>query len=215
MAKRPVFVTLSESPFWKEELIEFEWHKGLSKTQKQKNVLAMHDSFKNTFPQMSVLEISSKSLQPGGAELSAFSLKKYVPSLNTSIPVECIYQGGKVFCNGGPYLDLYLSSPKNAKTDGRLQESGELYGYYYETKSYPTKPPYAFYNYIYIMALKENPDLATVLLDYAAFTDIEFGYNTGGINCQARAAAQYVSFVKLGLIERVVSFESYVQLLTG
>lgn len=52
-------------------------------------------------PGARVLEISSKSMQENGPALSAFALAKYVPALGRSVPVENVFQAGKVFEGGG------------------------------------------------------------------------------------------------------------------
>lgn len=213
MAKRPVFVVVDEAPFWREEIIEFPWSSGLSKTQKQKNIEAIHKAYKEHHPVKEVLEISSKSMQEAGVELSAFNLKKYVQTLDERVPVECIYQGSKVFLLDGPFKDLYTVSPKKAKTDERLKKSGRLIEYTYEDENFPIDPLNAFYNYIYILALKENPDLAEHIIKYDAFTDIEYNSASGSINCQARAAAQYCALVRLGLIDKMPSFDEYLDLI--
>ena len=41
--------------------------------------------------------------------------------------LECVFQGSKVFENGGPYRDLVLNSPYKAKKAKRLKESGKLF----------------------------------------------------------------------------------------
>lgn len=112
------------------------------------------------YPEYKMLEISSKSLQELGTKLSAFSLTKYIPERNTTMPGECIYQSSKVFSNGGSYTDLIFKSAKDAKTDIRLKNSGELIGFKFNGIGYPLTENFTFYNYIYISALIENPDLS-------------------------------------------------------
>jgi len=211
MAARPVFVPMKKAPYVDCCMTEFTWNKGLAVSQKKKNVVALHEAFNKRFPQRKVLEISSKSLQEEGIRLSAFNLLTYVPSLGRSIPVECAYQGGKVFAVGGPYTDLYTALPKDAKRDGRLKSSGMLRGFYFEGQRIPALPKTAFYNWLYIRALTENPELAEALLRYDAFTDIEF--NPGkGINCQAEAAALFVSLSREGLLSRCADVETFLPL---
>ena len=106
MATRPVFIESSKPPYFKMVNIEFKWNGGFAKCQSQKNINAIHTAFLSNHPDYGILEISSKSTKEIGTKLSAFSLLKYVPSIDKSIPVECIYQGSKVFSNGGPYTDL-------------------------------------------------------------------------------------------------------------
>lgn len=208
MANRPVFVPRNRAPFVDVYMPEFQWNGGFAVSQKQKNIIALHEAFHNRFPERKVLEISSKSLQDLGVKLSAFHLTKEVPSLGTSIPVECAFQGGKVFSGGGPFPDLYTATPRDAKRDPRLKSSGMLRSFTFEGQTIPLVPHTAFYNWLYINALLEHPELAAQLAQYDAFTDIEF--NPGkSINCQAEAAALFVTLHRLGKLEDCRSFDSF------
>lgn len=213
MAVRPVFVENHRAPFFRTVEVEFIYNRGLSVSQKRKNICAIHDGFNRMYP-TPVLEISSKSMQEGGKELSAFNLPKYVPSLQQNVSVECAYQAGKIFQNGGPYTDLLSALPRDAKHDSRLKNSGALIGFVFEGQHFPLKPLYLFYNYLYISALLEKPRLSEIVLQYSAFTDIEFGPNSS-VNCQAAAAATFVSLHKLGLLEQVKNVDSFYKMLVG
>lgn len=191
MANRPVFSPVDHRPFYAAVGVDFGFHPGFAVVQKQKNITALHSAYKEKNGG-NVLEISTKSLQPDGVKLSAFNLTKYVSSLDKRIPVECIYQGSKVFEGGGPYTDLYLKTPREAKRDPRLTESGRLVSFRYEGREYDSEPSHCFYDWLYIQALAENPEIARCLTGYDAFTDIEFNPNRS-INCQARAAAIYAA----------------------
>lgn len=210
MATRPVFEIGYSAPYYIEQHIDFVWNKGLNINQKRKNVIALHEAYKAQFPTKCVLEISSKSLQEDGLPLSAFKLQKFAPSLQKTLPVENIYQGGKVFENGGPCLDMYDMTAREAKKDERLHSLGSVTGFYYEGQIYPIDCYDAFYNWIYINALLENPDLSSPLLNYDAFTDIEFNPQTG-MSCQARSAAIFASLRKLGKIAIVKDYKLFTQ----
>lgn len=212
MAERPVYVPGKNSNSADVYMTSFIWNKGLAISQKKKNITALHDAFQQRFPDRKILEISSKSMQELGIKLSAFNLKKFVPELNTSVPLECIFQGGKVFNAGGPYLDLYTASPRDAKRDARLKNSGSLKNFYFNKETIPLTPKDAFYNWLYINALLENPELGDALMEYDAFTDIEFNPNKS-INCQAKAAAVYVGLAKRNLLNECRDFHSFVSLL--
>lgn len=212
MAQRPVFVPRKSKPYVNVFNPEFVWNSGLSPTQKKKNITALHDAFHLGFPDMRVLEISSKSAEQLGISLSAFNLKKFVPSLGKSVPVECIFQGSKVFASGGPYTDLYTATSRQAKGDPRLKSSGMLRSFRFEDRDYPLTPTTVFYDWLYIIALLENPELAQELLAYDAFTDIEFNPNKS-LNCQARAAAQFVALSRENLIEQCRDFDSFLKLI--
>ncbi len=208
MANRPVFASVEGTPFYKTVNCEFEWFPGFSNAQKQRSLMALHKSFTNRYPDLKVLEISSKSMQEHGKDLSAFYLKKYVPELGESIPVECVFQSGKVFEHGGPFRGLMKVTPREAKRDDRLRTSGKLIGFKFDGKDFPKGPRTIFYDYIYINALLENEELAKELLKYDAFTDIEFNPEKS-FNCQAKAAATFVSLTRMGLIEQVRDFDSF------
>lgn len=151
-------------------------------------------------------------MQDGGVELSAFYLLKFVPSLGKSVPVENVFQAGKVFVNGGPFTDLLHVSPKEAKRDERLRSSGRLISFRFEGQDFPLLPQTAFYDYLYLNALLENEKLAKIALEYDAFTDVEFNPDKS-INCQAKAAATFVSLSRMGLVERVKEVEEFIDLI--
>ena len=211
MANRPVFSASSKAHHVDVFPVEFVWNKGLAPSQKQKNIVAIHEGFKRRFPEKNILEISSKSLSSMGVKLSAFNLKKYVSSSGKYVPVECIYQGSKVFAAGGPFTDLYLGTSRAAKGDSRLKSSGALRSFSFEGKNYPLHPITAFYDWLYINALMENDELASETLEYDSFTDIEFSPEKSK-NCQARAAALFVALHRKGLLECVKDFEQFVKI---
>lgn len=185
MANRPVFVAKESAPFYRTMTIDFDWNSGFAKVQKQKNITAMHNEFSRRKPDKKILEISSKSMQEYGNDLSAFFLQKYVPELEKKVPVECVFQSAKTFQKGGPYKDILEVSPREAKRDGRLVTSGMLTGFTFENRVYPLEPKTIFYDYIYINALLENEKLVEEILKYDAFTDIEFNPSKS-INCRQR-----------------------------
>lgn len=214
MSQRPVFVPHKRAPYSDVFMTEFVWNSGLSASQKKKNVVALHQAFNARFPEKKVLEISSKSLEDLGVKLSAFNLTKFVPSLGKAVNVECIYQGSKVFAVGGPYTDLYTATSRAAKGDPRLRSSGELRSFRFEGKDFPLTPVSVFYDWLYINALLEHPELAQALLEYDAFTDIEFNPNKGK-SCQANAAALFVSLHRQGLVEQCRDFDTFLSLVKG
>lgn len=211
MAQRPVFTPGKRKNaadlFW----VDFVWNGGFAASQKQKNIAALHQAFRNRFPEKKVLEISSKSPEPLGVQLSAFNLKKFVPELGKAVSLECVFQGGKVFAAGGPYTDLYEATAREAKKDPRLKSSGMLRAFRFDGKDMPLIPRTAFYNWLYVNALLENPELGQQLLQYDGFTDIEFNPDKS-INCQAEAAAVYVALARKGLLEQCRDFDSFVRL---
>lgn len=212
MATRPVFAPHTRKNKVQIHMLDFSWNAGLSASQKRKNIAALHEAYRGFFPEQKVLEISSKSLEPLGVSLSAFNLTKFVPELGRTVPVECIYQGSKVFAAGGPYPDLYTGTARAAKGDPRLKSSGELRGFRFGGRDFPLRPVTAFYNWIYINALLEHPELASQLTEYGGFTDIAFNPSRS-LNCQAEAAALYVTLSRKGLTEQCRDFDSFLRLL--
>ncbi|MCD7955108.1 MAG: hypothetical protein LUG93_04995 [Lachnospiraceae bacterium] len=211
MAERPVYMVKIRKPFYEIANMEFTWNGGFAASQKQKNIKALHAEFSKTFPGKKVLEISSKSMQEGGTALSAFFLQKMVPHLGRSVPVECAYQAGKVFKNGGPFLDLLDMQPRDARRDPRLKTNGPLIHFTFEGEIFPLVPVSIFYDYLYLNALLEHEDLAKLVLQYDGFTDIEFNPNAGK-STQAKSAAVFVSLSRMGVVDQVRSLDSFLAL---
>ncbi|MEM6404624.1 MAG: hypothetical protein AAF757_31095, partial [Cyanobacteria bacterium P01_D01_bin.116] len=192
-------------PFVKEIVIEFKWHPGLSKIQAQKSIASLHEAAAEA-KITPILEISSKSKEEVGVALSAFNLKMIKNEKNLS--VECAYQGSKVFANGGPFSDLYSASSKEAKTDERLRNSGNFVGYEFFGENFMINPVTAFYDWLYLTALSQNPSLSNKLFDFKAFSDIAFNPKKS-LNCQARAAALFVSLCHQDEIDSIIEDKNY------
>jgi hypothetical protein len=119
------------------------------------------------------------------------------------IKLELAFQGSKVFGRGGPFTHLYGKGEKEvgeAKRDPRLRESGVLIRFRFEGFDFPLEPKTVFYDWLYCSFLSEYRDWARKLYDYAGFTDIEFNPHRS-INCQARAAALFLSLMKRGELD--------------
>ena len=77
MANRPFFIPTQN----KEELVttnsvEFTWFSGFAKSQKQKkSILSFHENITKEFKLDKILEISTKSENKLGIQLSAFNLR--------------------------------------------------------------------------------------------------------------------------------------------
>jgi hypothetical protein len=202
MAERPIFMPAPESPELVNELfLSMKWHPGFAQSQKEKNIEALHEAAaqRGIAP---LLEISSKSKSERGRHMSAFHMA--VPTKNYGrIKLELAFQGSKVFERGGPFTDLYRKGDDEigqAKRDPRLQESGRLTGFCFEGIDFPLEPKTAFYDWLYCSFLWDHRDWAIKLYAYAGFTDIEFNPQRS-INCQARAAALFLSLMKRGDLE--------------
>ena len=182
MAQRPVFYLEDDVICTKN--VTFEWAPGFAISQKKKNVARLHEKLDGK-----ALEVSTKGNDMLGVRLSAFNLRL------DGKPLESVFQSSKVFENGGPYFDLLNVSPREAKRDPRLRESGPLVKFCYGGCNWPLVPKSLFYDYIYYNAVMESipEDELEALLDYKYFSDIEFNPERS-INTQARAVAivQYV-----------------------
>jgi type I restriction enzyme M protein len=205
MAKRPVFMAISTNPFFKEEMVEFKFYSGFSKFQQQKSIKSLHEAFLHENPNKKVLEISSKSEIELGNKLSAFNIMIETKS-GIKYSVENAFQSSKVFEYGGPFIDLMDKTSKEAKKDPRLKSSGKLKSFHYGNRNFELTPTTYFYNWLYINALNLHLDIAEQLLNYDAFTDIVFNPEKS-INCQAMAAAIYVSLSKNKLLETALKDE--------
>jgi len=207
MANRPIFIPINEFPYVKEENLEFQWFPGFSKTQAQKSIRSLHQAAKKIGINP-VLEISSKSSKSTGVKLSAFNITLLVKE-NIRTTVECAFQGSKVFAHGGPYHDLYYKSSREAKKNERIRKSGNVIKFNLAGKEFPINPPTAFYDWIYIQALLQNPHLTEKIINYSGFSDIAFNPKKS-INCQAKSAALFIAFSKLNLLEeKITDFNQY------
>ena len=204
MAIRPIFVPRKGGNIGViEEAIDFKWHSGMVKTQKQKSISELHGSAK-LLGMNNILEISSKSLDELGILLSAFNLSFVTKKYNQKITVESAFQGSKVFKRGGPYKDLYLAESKVSKKDIRIKNSGDLVGFSFFNKEFPLVPRTFFYDWLYINALVSNSQLVERLYNFDGFSDIEFNPKKS-INCQAHAAALFVSLNSADALEDALS----------
>ena len=202
MAIRPIFVVTLDNRYCIRENVEFEFFSGFSDTQKRKSINSLHQEYLKRDNTKKILEISSKSEEELGVKLSAFNLMIKTKS-GKEYSVESAFQSSKVFERGGPYKDLLGVPSRVAKKDERLKNSGKIIGFSINGKEFSTEPKTYFYNWLYVNTLHLNKELAVKLMEYDAFTDIAFNPQKS-INCQAEAAAIYVSLKKQGLLEEAL-----------
>lgn len=204
MAIRKVFkVNLHDNNYVDTINVEFEWNPGFSRVQKEKNINALHKCYHQIFKNDNILEISSKSSNKLGIDLSAFNLTFTTLKKNNTFTVESAFQSSKKFEFGGPYKDLIDKDPRTAKKDIRLKTSGNLISFIFFNQEWPLEPKTLFYDWLYINALYKKEDLSNNILNYDAFTDIEFNHNRS-INCQAYSAALFVSLYKRNLLTQAI-----------
>ena len=114
MAKRPAFFIRQEKVV--QDIFSFEWFPGFSISQKPKSIESLHHAILKADEDARPLEISTKSREVIGINLSAFNLRL------KNYTLENIFQTAKVFANGGPYPDLLNVPPKEAKRDEQLHK---------------------------------------------------------------------------------------------
>ncbi|MBU3161814.1 hypothetical protein KPL37_19205 [Clostridium frigoris] len=202
MAIRNVFIVDNSENFFKKIDIEFKWFPGFAVSQKQKSIDDLHENFKEKYKGKNPLEISSKSRDDLGINLSAFNLMINTPK-GKEYSVECAFQSSKVFENGGPYKDILYMTSRDAKKDKRLKESGKLIRFEFYNVVWELEPKTLFYDWLYINALYKKKALAAEVLKFDAFTDIEFN-SMKSVNCQAGSVALFVSLSRKGLLEKAI-----------
>jgi hypothetical protein len=214
MAARPLFIPTAEGPVLVQtKAVEFHWFPGMAPTQRQKSADSLHAAALKLPSIDRVLEVSSKSREDLGIPLSAFNLEFTTRKYNHTLSVECAYQGSKVFERGGSYTDLFAMTSREAKKDERLHSSGRLVAFHFFGIDWELEPQTAFYDWIYINALKKQQAMAEQLAGYSAFTDIEFNPERS-INCQAYSVALYLSLCRRQLLdEATTSKEAYLRVL--
>lgn len=205
MAEKMFFISDKNSPFI-EEIISYSFVPGFSLCQKKKNIDNLHTSIIKKYPNKRILEVSSKSKDELGRKLSAFNLK-YKNHF-----VESIFQSSKCFENGLQFNYLINKKPSEAKKYIKEFGRGRLEKFNFNGRDYPLSPKTAFYDYIYILALKENNDLSYEIIKYDIFTDVEFNFKKS-INCQARACSIYKYMILNNSLDYYLeSFEKFVSL---
>jgi hypothetical protein len=184
--------------------IEFKFFSGFALSQKQKCINSLHDVIVDTkdVKRGELLEISSKSEFPLGVALSAFNLSAETLKYNTKYTVESAFQSSKVFQGNIQYKDIISFDSKSAKKDPRIRNSGNLSHFQFFGHRFEISNGTAFYDWLYINVLLQNPDLCEEIMKYRAFTDIEFN-SQKSMNTQAFAIALYVS-LKLADIDMSV-----------
>ena len=217
MARRSVFVSKNSYPFFEEISVDFDWFQGFALSQKRKSQIGIHENFLNAYPDEKVLEISSASLYSLGAELSAMNLSKRTSAGITT--VESAFQSSRIYGSGedevGPFPEYLFYPGRECKKIVKELSKGKIsYRYMFDGLEFhaPSHFISLFYNYLYLNALceDENRAVADSLIEhgYTAFTDLA----TKSLNCQARAAAIFVSLVRNNLIDEVKNYDSYLRL---
>ena len=186
--------------------VEFTWHSGFSKEQKQKNMISLHQTFLERFSNYKILEVSTKSKVDVGVKASAFNLTIETKKGNT-FSVEELFQTSKVYKKNGDQSHLLKDNVDIREIKRKLREineNDEMIRYSCFNQNFPLEPRTLFYNWLYINVLNRNEQLAKEVLKFDAFTDIEFNPKRS-YNCQAEACSIYVSLVRRDLLEKALN----------
>lgn len=208
MATRTICFPISGYPYCREQPVTFTWIKG----SKRQNIRAVHDAVHTTDPDVSILEVSSASVQPEGEAVSSLRLLLHLDSVAQDVPISTVFEATKVFEHGGPFADLLTCEPPKVHKDTRLRTSGELLRYSLEGNEYPTEPYMdSFFEWLYCRALKQFPEKAEPLSRYNAFSDIAAAADSKKYyGDSSRAAAIYVGLAAAGKLSCIDSYELFI-----
>ena len=202
MEYKPVFMPrVGSDNLVKTDMVRIERHVGFATRQKKKTLNDLHRVIKKKYGFKNVLELSTKSGNKVSFPLSPYSLQ-ITNDDGQKYSVENAFQASKVFEQGGPYLDLLTEKPRQARKDDRLISSGELTGYDYFGMEWNVEPLTTFYDWLYINALKQHPELHEEVIQYQAFTDISFNPKKS-VHCAAYSLAMFVALHKRDLLEGI------------
>lgn len=206
MATRPIFISKTDGDFLvRTKNIDFKWFAGQSDSQKQKSIDSLHLEAKKLEGVERILEISSKSKSKLGISLSAFNLM-IKSTKGKQVSVECVFQSSKVFEGDIQYLDLLEVSSREAKKDSRLKSSGRVIAfrtYGKKDKEWGIEPITAYYDWLYVNALNQHTEFHEELLEYSAFSDIEFNPEKS-LNCQAYSVALFCALYRRGILQDIL-----------
>lgn len=212
MAKRPIFLPSKNiKNFCETKEIEFKYYSGFAQIQKLRSIQSLHEAAKETLGIDKILEVSSKSSETLGWQLSAFNLQRTYR--DKKVTIEALFQGSKLFGQLGPYTDIYDLDPLSAKKDLRTKNSGELTGFLFDGVHWPNEPKSAFYEWLYISTVYQDYfDLIPKICEFQAFSDIEFNPKKS-FSCQAKACAILVSLYQANILDTAVeSKESFLDI---
>ena len=214
MESKPVFMPrVGSDNLVKTDMVRIERHVGFATRQKKKTLNDLHRVIKKKYGFKNVLELSTKSGNKLSFPLSPYSLQITNDNGQKS-SVENAFQASKVFEQGGPYLDLLTEKPRQARKDERLISSGELTGYDYFGMEWGVEPLTTFYDWLYINALKQHPELHEEVIQYQAFTDISFNPKKS-VHCAAYSLAMFVALHKRDLLEGTEDPGTFYDLVTS
>ncbi len=186
-----------------EKEFTFDFFGGFALSQKQKTIEAFHHEISKAGINQ-ILEISRKSINPIGNALSAFNLMITID--NKKYPLECMYQSSKVFNDNLQYIEAMNLTPLEAKKLIKTKVKEEkliLTGFRCFGIDFPLMPKTIFYDYIYVLALSQNPNIGSQVVKYYCFTDVEFNHKTQFAS-QARSCAIYKYLVENNVLTEAI-----------
>jgi hypothetical protein len=186
-----------------EKEFTFNFYGGFSLSQKQKTIDSFHKEIADDGIN-EILEISRKSKNPIGSSLSAFSLMLTIH--NQKYPIECVYQSSKVFNHNIQFKEALNLTPSESKKLIKEKVENEkliLTGFNCFGVDFPITPTTIFYDYIYVMALYQNHEIASNVVDFYCFTDVEFNHKKQFAS-QARSCAIYKYLHDHDLVEETI-----------
>ena len=222
MARRPVFVPEPDGHYLvRETLVDFEWHPGFSVAQKQRSVRALHEAARRSQRHERILEVSTKSNEPLGRQLSAFELQKSLPDDSFRTCLEAAFQASKVFLDGDHRTQLSeIYSNRDARDVKRIMRpwrSIPLEHFRFGAEEWPLEPKSAFYDWLYVRALCEHErssEIQREITQYDAFTDIEFNPKKS-FNCQARSCALFAALAWRSALDQTETRSMFLRLLAN
>ena len=212
MAMRPLFIPEgADAVRVREVQVLFKWNPGIAKSQALKNIEAMHRAGADA-GWGPILEVSTRSQEPLGRSLSAFNLRVQAPG-HGETSLEAAFQGSKVFEHGGPFNDIYAVKATEAKRDPRLRSSGAVTKFRLGDDTWATTTGTAFYDWLYVHAVRDAGVGFEALGSFAGFSDITYNPKRSR-NCQARSCALFVALERCGaLAEALFSKERFLHYL--
>lgn len=185
---------------------EIKWKSGFGKKSRIENINMLHSKIASTFnvsPDR-ILEVSTNSENTLGRKLSSFNLELEVNG--NKYKVESAYQSSKKFetlLGIKSFSEYIKEKPGIIKSKIRGMDPKTLIGFNFLGVSYNLNPKYMFYDWLYVRAIHQQPNMFNKLFDYDYFTDIEFNPEKS-INCQARSVVLYIWLMKKSRVDEYI-----------
>lgn len=208
MVIRSVYSTRKDAPYYYEHCIEVSGNKKEDSTETR--VGQLHAAFKHLVEDKKVMEFSSKSDNKSVKKLLPGKLVKLVDG--QKVTVNNIFKTAeRVTADGSSAGGIAVNVVNKTVVEEGSRKAPKAIGYKYDGHIFSSRPRQMFYNYLYINALLEHPDMMAELAEYDAFSDSLVASNSGN-PVPAQAVAIYVSLARLGLLEKARDPEEFEKL---